>query len=76
MLIYLCAFIGWLSAWKSDRIAFFAFTLFLALFAYFIVSSGPFVDAKYRLPALPLVIITTLYGLDFLASRFLRKKQN
>ncbi|MBI5469893.1 glycosyltransferase family 39 protein [Candidatus Kaiserbacteria bacterium] len=75
-LAYVFALIGWLSAYKRDRITFFAFTLYLALFAYFIISSGPFVDAKYRLPALSLVIVVALYGVDFLTNRFLRKSPN
>lgn len=66
-LVYMLALFGWCAAWRRDRRAFFAFTLFLALFAYCIAASGPFVDAKYRLPALPLVFLVALYGVNRLA---------
>jgi 4-amino-4-deoxy-L-arabinose transferase-like glycosyltransferase len=76
-LAYLLALIGWTAAWKRDRMIFLAFTLFLTLFAYFIISSGPFVDAKYRLPALPLIIIVALYGSSYFAGQsFLRNGKN
>jgi 4-amino-4-deoxy-L-arabinose transferase-like glycosyltransferase len=60
--MYALAILGWLQAWKHDSLTFLVFTMFLGFFAYLIVSSGPFVDAKYRLPALPLVALVALYG--------------
>ncbi|OGG72623.1 hypothetical protein A3A38_00070 [Candidatus Kaiserbacteria bacterium RIFCSPLOWO2_01_FULL_53_17] len=61
-LLYLLAFAGWLYAWK-DRSTFISFTFFLLLFSYFVVASGPYVDAKYRMPAMPLIIVIALYGM-------------
>ena len=51
-------------AWKKDRATFVAFSLFFVLFTYFVVASGPYVDAKYRMPAMPLIVIVALYGLS------------
>ena len=60
--LYCLAFLGWIVAWKKDRATFVSFTLFFVLFAYFVVASGPYVDAKYRMPAMPLIVIVALYG--------------
>jgi 4-amino-4-deoxy-L-arabinose transferase-like glycosyltransferase len=56
------ALAGCFFAWTRDRAAFLAFALFLVLFAYLLLASGPYVEAKYRLPALPLVFVVALYG--------------
>ena len=57
---------------------FFTFTLFFAIFGYFLVASGPYVDAKYRMPAVALIEIIALYGVvaiwnRLLVLRFIRK---
>ena len=72
--IYSCALLGWVVSWRRDTTVFLLFSLFAALFVYFIVSSGPFVDAKYRLPAVPLVIIVSLYGITYLQTFFASKR--
>jgi len=68
-LVYALALIGWISAWR-DRIALLTFTLFFLLFGYLVLASGPYVDAKYRLPALPLLFIMALYGLERIRERY------
>ena len=65
-LMYVVALFGWATAWRRDGKTFFIFALFFAVYAYLVVASGPYVEAKYRLPAMPLIIIVTLYGLDVL----------
>jgi hypothetical protein len=64
--LYGLAVVGWLLAFKHDRKTFLIFTMFLCFYGYFILASGLYVEAKYRLPALPLVIVVALYGLDVL----------
>ncbi len=66
---YVFAFIGWLYSWKKDRMTFAVFAVFLVIFAYFVVACGPYVDAKYRMPAVPLVHIVALYGFVMLRER-------
>jgi 4-amino-4-deoxy-L-arabinose transferase-like glycosyltransferase len=73
--LYAIAVYGWLTVWWRDRVVFITFTMFLALFGYLILASGPFVDAKYRLPALPFIFIISLYGLEcFLAKYALHRR--
>lgn len=75
-LLYIFAAIGWVFAFTRNRVAFLSYTLFALLYGYLIVSCGPFVDAKYRLPGLVLVFIAAMYGLEQLARLlFLRSKQ-
>lgn len=62
LFVYIAAVIGWCIAWKRDRSIFLTFTLFFVLYAYLLASSGPYVDAKYRLPGLGLVALVALYG--------------
>jgi hypothetical protein len=62
--LYFLASIGWFFALKRDREVFMAFTMFALMFAYLIVASGPYVEAKYRLPGMPLIIIAALFGFE------------
>ena len=76
--MYCSAIWGWIHAWHRNRLVFFTFTLFFAIFGYFLVASGPYVDAKYRMPAMALIEITALYGVvalwnRLLVLRFIRK---
>jgi len=71
--IYILACIGWGMSWFKERKVFLSFTMFLCLYGYLIFASGPYVDAKYRLPALTLIFIVALYGLQsILPASFLR----
>jgi hypothetical protein len=63
---YLLAFFGWFVALKHNASIFLAFSLFAVLFGYLILASGPYVEAKYRLPALPFVVIVALYTVEYL----------
>lgn len=64
--MYVLCFVALFSAWRKDRLSFFVFLFFGLLFAYFVIVSGPYVDAKYRLPALPLLFTVALYGIEVL----------
>jgi hypothetical protein len=75
-LVYACACAGLVAAWLDDRKKFLSYLLFGALYGYLLVASGPFVDAKYRLPALLLVVVVALYGVHAIATkRFLRARR-
>jgi 4-amino-4-deoxy-L-arabinose transferase-like glycosyltransferase len=75
--IYCLAVMGWMISWWRDRKAFLAFTMFFCLYGFLLVASGPFVDAKYRMPALMLVSIIALYGAASLWSKYaLRLRAN
>lgn len=77
LIVYLLALLGWIFAWRRDRATFLAFTMFFCLFGYLIVASGPFVDAKYRLPAILLIVLVALYGLERVVDyRALRRVEN
>lgn len=47
----------WGRLYYSDRETFWLFAFFLVLSFYFVFSAGTFVDAKYRLPAVPLLLV-------------------
>ncbi len=66
-ILYGLALLAWAYAWGKDRLAFFTFTSFFCIYGYLLVASGPYVDAKYRLPGMPLVVIAALYGTYALA---------
>lgn len=64
-LFYLVILISWLRSYNVDRQIFHIFALFLLLTFYFVFAAGTFVDAKYRLPAVPLLLIMFFYFLNF-----------
>jgi 4-amino-4-deoxy-L-arabinose transferase-like glycosyltransferase len=71
--VYIAAVAGWFRAWRQDRHIFLMFTLFFVVYAYLLVTSGSYVDAKYRLPILIPTFIVALYGLQWAMDRgFLR----
>lgn len=73
--LYLAAFMGWVVS-RRNREVMLSLTLFALLYGYLVVSSGPFVDAKYRLPGLVLVVMAAFYWIEFLLQkRFLRRGQ-
>ncbi|MEK7509228.1 MAG: glycosyltransferase family 39 protein [Patescibacteria group bacterium] len=72
LFVYILTFLGWLYAWKKDRVVFLMFTSFILIFGYFVVASGPYVDAKYRMPAMPLIVIVCAYGVYELRSQWWR----
>jgi 4-amino-4-deoxy-L-arabinose transferase-like glycosyltransferase len=67
--VYILALWGWAAAWYRSRVAFLVFTMFGCIFVYLVLASGPFVDAKYRLPGLLLILCMALYGLEYLQIR-------
>jgi 4-amino-4-deoxy-L-arabinose transferase-like glycosyltransferase len=67
--VYVLALWGWAAAWHRSRITFLAFTMFGCIFVYLVLASGPFVDAKYRLPGLLLILCMALYGLEYIQIR-------
>ena len=62
LIFYIAAFAGLFFAWRRERVTFLAFLLFFALYGYLLISSGPYVEAKYRLPGLGLVFIAATFG--------------
>lgn len=61
-LFYAGALIQWARSWFHSRERFYIFTCYLIYFAYFLSSSGPLVDPKYRMPGLVLLLIVFLSG--------------
>ncbi len=64
MVFYLFSGFGLVYAYKSDKRTFSIYLLFCLLVLYFAFTPGSFVDAKYRLSAMPLLIIMALYGVE------------
>lgn len=64
ILFYLLVIVAWIKSYRAHRKTFWSFTLFLVLTCYFIFTAGTFVDAKYRLPAVSLLVIMFLYFFD------------
>jgi len=56
-LFYLFILWHWLRLFFRDKKTFVIFSFFLILTFYFVFAPGPFVDPKYRLPAIPLLLI-------------------
>ncbi len=61
-LFYLVILSAWLKSFKRDKKIFVIFSFFLLLTFYFIFAPGPYVDPKYRLPAIPLLLIVFFYN--------------
>ncbi len=62
--VYLVIFYHWVKLYSRDKNLFWLFALFLALLFYFVFAAGNFVDAKYRLPAFPLVLLIFMHFLE------------
>jgi len=60
-LFYLIIIYSWLRSFKKDKKIFVIFSFFLILTFYFVSASGLFVDPKYRLPVIPLLLIMFFY---------------
>ena len=60
-LFYLIIIYSWLRSFKRDKKIFVIFSFFLILTFYFVFASGLFVDPKYRLPTIPLLLIMFFY---------------
>ena len=58
---YLVIAYHWIKLYPRDKNLFWLFTMFLAISFYFVFVAGNFVDAKYRLPVLPLLILIFLH---------------
>jgi 4-amino-4-deoxy-L-arabinose transferase-like glycosyltransferase/ubiquinone/menaquinone biosynthesis C-methylase UbiE len=60
-LFYVLVLLGWIKSFKRDKKTFVVFTFFMIMAFYFVFTPGPFVDTKYRLPAIPLWLIVFFY---------------
>lgn len=67
--VYLFALLGLMASWRKDKATFLAFALFFIIFIYLVVASGPYVDAKYRMPGTYFIYIAALFGGKWLWER-------
>jgi len=62
IIVYLLAAYHWMKSFWQDKKVFVVFSLFALLSFYFVFAAGPYVDPKYRLPIIPLLLIMLLYN--------------
>ncbi|HNW09370.1 MAG TPA: glycosyltransferase [bacterium] len=60
--VYFLVAYHWMKSFWQDKKVFVVFSLFALLSFYFVFAAGPYVDPKYRLPIIPLLLIMLLYN--------------